>query len=81
VRSGRPVIGGDRLHSYDILATRLQGRAVVTARFWAVGAAAAVLGAVLWSASLQAAVLVVAVGLAFGGWVAVRLWPAVRGSA
>jgi UDP-GlcNAc:undecaprenyl-phosphate GlcNAc-1-phosphate transferase len=81
VRSGRPIVGGDRLHSYDILATRLRGRAVVNGRFLTVGAAAAVLGAVLWAAPLQAAVLVVAVGLAFGGWVTVRLWPAVRGSA
>jgi UDP-GlcNAc:undecaprenyl-phosphate GlcNAc-1-phosphate transferase len=81
LRSRQSVIGGDRLHSYDILARRLRGRTVVTARFWAVGAAAAVLGAVLWSAPVQAAALLVAVGLAFAGWVALRLWPAVRGKA
>jgi hypothetical protein len=33
MESGRQIADGDGLHSYDILATRLQGRSAVTARF------------------------------------------------
>jgi UDP-GlcNAc:undecaprenyl-phosphate/decaprenyl-phosphate GlcNAc-1-phosphate transferase len=78
-KSGKAIISGDRLHSYDILARRFRGRMAVTASFWAVGIGMATFGVVLWMVPFHAAVVLAGVGLAFGGWMALRLWPATRG--
>ena len=62
--SGRSLVEGDRLHSYDLLAERLGGRLRTTFLSWALGAAAAGVGIAIAEAPLGVAVAAAVVGSA-----------------
>lgn len=71
VLSGDPLVAGDRLHTYDLLALRTS-RNLVTMAFWGVGAAAAGVGLVISripvGAGIAAAAVVGSVAAALGLW-------------
>lgn len=72
VWSGRSLVRGDRLHSYDLMAARGRSRAAITLAFCGAGVAAAGLGSIVGAVPLPFAMLLsAAVAFAAG---AVGLW-------
>ncbi|MGH2653259.1 MAG: glycosyltransferase family 4 protein [Actinomycetota bacterium] len=71
--SGANLAGGDRLHSYDLVAARW-GRTASTVTFWALGAVCAA-GAILVSfLPVVAGALVLGIGVVLAAWWGVWLW-------
>jgi len=69
-----PVVQGDRLHSYDLVAARVGSRTASTLAFWGLGVLGGGLGLAVASAPLPAgALLTAAVGATAGVW-GFQLW-------
>jgi UDP-GlcNAc:undecaprenyl-phosphate GlcNAc-1-phosphate transferase len=78
VLSRRPLIPGDRLHSYDLASTVVESRTRTTLLFWAVGAAVGALGLLIRAFPLAGAIAVAAVLAAAGIGAGVGLWSRLR---
>jgi UDP-GlcNAc:undecaprenyl-phosphate/decaprenyl-phosphate GlcNAc-1-phosphate transferase len=78
VSSRRPMVTGDRLHSYDRLARRI-GRSRSTLVFWALGAVAAGLGLLADALGVTGAIVIGS--SAFGVAAALGVWDLGRGEA
>lgn len=68
------VFGGDRLHTYDLLAGLLRSRTRATLVFWGLALACSGLGLVVARVPLPAAILLVVLASAGAGLWGVRLW-------
>jgi hypothetical protein len=74
LRERAMVFGGDRLHSYDLLAALVHSRTRATVAFWGLGLAAAGLSLAVARAPLPGAALLAGLASAVGGYLGVRLW-------
>jgi UDP-GlcNAc:undecaprenyl-phosphate/decaprenyl-phosphate GlcNAc-1-phosphate transferase len=80
--AGDQVAGGDRLHSYDLLASRW-GRTPSTFAFWALAAVCAAGAVAVLSLPPAAGALLLGAGVVFAAWWGVWLWsrrPVSKGS-
>lgn len=73
VCSRDPLSGGDRLHSYDVLARRTRNRPVVTLAFWALGGLCAGLALVMRSLPLEATMFAATAACTAGAFAASHL--------
>jgi UDP-GlcNAc:undecaprenyl-phosphate GlcNAc-1-phosphate transferase len=69
------ILGGDRRHSYDVLAEQLRSRPRSTVVVLAHGIGLAALAAAVRLLPLALGVVVAAAAVVFGAWAATRLWP------
>jgi UDP-GlcNAc:undecaprenyl-phosphate GlcNAc-1-phosphate transferase len=75
----KPVTGGDRDHSYDLIARRVGPRRS-TYLFWAIGCACSILGVVIARVPLAAGAILALVAVAAAVLAGVRLWADSPGS-
>jgi len=73
VTSGARLAGGDRLHSYDLVAARW-GRTGSTLTFWALGAVCAAGAILVSSLPVLAGALLLGIGVVPAAWWGVWLW-------
>jgi UDP-GlcNAc:undecaprenyl-phosphate GlcNAc-1-phosphate transferase len=81
--AGSRITGGDRLHSYDLVASRW-GRTGSTLAFWSIGALCAVGAALIAELPAWAGAAMISAGIPPAAWCAIWLWrgrPAGRGRA
>jgi UDP-GlcNAc:undecaprenyl-phosphate GlcNAc-1-phosphate transferase len=71
--SGKHLAGGDRLHSYDLMAGRW-GRITSTVTFWVLGAVCAAAAILVSSLPVLAGALLLGIGVVPAAWWGVWLW-------